>query len=425
MKILIGAYACEPGQGSEPAVGWHWAHEAVKAGHEVCVITRSNNREAIEGALEPGTGPHPKFEYVDLPAPFLWAKARGGHLGLLGYYYLWQVALYFKARRAHRRERFDLTHHVTFVNDTMPSGLALLPLPFIWGPVGGSTHRLPREVDLDLPPYARRHELIRRALQFLLKRVDPFVWLTRRRATLILVFTRDALRGLPADARRRARAVVHIGVTEDQPPPRTVKRSEGSALQVLTGGRLVHWKGLDLLIEGFAKYVGEQGDQGARLLVTGSGSYQGYLEDLARREGVADQVSFLGHLPRREDVFELMEACNLYALPTFRDGPPVALLEAMASGVPVLCLDRGATAELVPEGAGFKLRVTGREQIVDQIADACEWVSANPERADEIGATARRLALETHHWDRIREEIAEAYREAARRAGLPFDSIRS
>src|SRR4051794_22623496 len=181
MKVLIGAYACEPAQGSEPAVGWHWAHEAAAAGHDVWVITRSNNRPAIE-AVAGRNGARPHFAYVDLPRPLLWVKRRGGHLRLLAHPHLLQLAPAPLALRPPRRERFDITHHVTFVNDTLPSGLCILPVPFVWGPVGGSTHTMPRDIDLDLPAYARRHERIRRTLQFLLRRVDPLVALTRRRA---------------------------------------------------------------------------------------------------------------------------------------------------------------------------------------------------------------------------------------------------
>src|SRR3954452_18684843 len=257
MKVVMGAYACEPAQGSEPAVGWHWAHEAVRAGHDVWVVTRRNNKPAIEAALATADEPTPKFEYMDLPRPFLWAKRRFGHLGLLGYYYLWQVRLIAVARRLHRREGFDVAHHVTFVNDTLPSGLCGLPVPFVWGPVGGSTHRLPDTIALDLPTYARRHERIRAILQFLLGRVDPFVALTRRRANLILVYTREGLAALSRGERRRARAIVHIGISEDEPPHRPTKppANDVAGVRILTGGRLVHWKGYDLLIEGFARFL--------------------------------------------------------------------------------------------------------------------------------------------------------------------------
>ena len=48
MKILLSAYACEPNKGSEPGVGWHWALELGYLGHDVWVLTRANNRPAIE-----------------------------------------------------------------------------------------------------------------------------------------------------------------------------------------------------------------------------------------------------------------------------------------------------------------------------------------------------------------------------------------
>ena len=133
----MGAYACDPHQGSEPGVGWHWAIEAVNAGHRVCVVTRANNRPAIETALRADPQPDLEVEYLDLPSPFRFLKRRLGHAGLLAYYYLWQLRLAVRARRLHRRLGFDLAHHVTFVNDQLPSGLAFLPIPFVWGPVGG------------------------------------------------------------------------------------------------------------------------------------------------------------------------------------------------------------------------------------------------------------------------------------------------
>jgi glycosyltransferase involved in cell wall biosynthesis len=415
VKVLIGAYACEPSQGSEPAVGWHWALEAMHAGHEVWVVTRRNNRPAIEAATASRAFPSPHFEYLDLPRPFLWLKRNLGHPGLLAYYYLWQLALAFTARRLHRSAAFDVAHHVTFVNDSLPSGLCSLPIPFVWGPIGGSTHVLPESVELDLPRYARRHELVRRSLQSALRRLDPFVALTRRRAAIILVYTREALEGLFTTERQRARAVVHIGISADHPHRSTGHASVSQArLHILSGGRLVHWKGLDLLIEGFAKFVRTDPTSDARLIFTGTGRYESRLRELADREGIGDYVRFVGRLPRREDVLELMEGCDLFALPTLRDGPPVALLEAMAFGLPVLCLDLGATSELVPDDVGIKIAPLSRSFIVDEIARACRWVMDHPGESEILGQAGRAYALEHHDWARIREEIVRTYDEVLR-----------
>ena len=134
MKVLLSAYACEPGKGSEPGVGWNWVRQIARFA-EVWVITRANNRPVIEQALEREPLPNVHWVYFDLPR---WARFwKKGQHGVHLYYYLWQIGIYFLAKRLHREVGFDLVHHVTFVNYWMPSFLSLLPPPFVWGPVGG------------------------------------------------------------------------------------------------------------------------------------------------------------------------------------------------------------------------------------------------------------------------------------------------
>ena len=102
MKVLVSAYACEPGKGSEPEVGWQWVNQIARF-HETWVITRANNREAIEKALTKSPINNLHFVYVDLPewARF-WKKGRSGvHL----YYYLWQFIAYRKARNISKNKR--------------------------------------------------------------------------------------------------------------------------------------------------------------------------------------------------------------------------------------------------------------------------------------------------------------------------------
>ena len=427
MRILISAYACEPASGSEPGVGWNWAVQAARHGHDVIVITRSNNRPTIEAALERAPIEGLRFCFIDLPRPFLAWKRHLGHNGLISYYYAWQAYLWFVARRLHRRLRFDVVQHVTFVNDWLPSGAAGVPAPFIWGPVGGSTHAIPSVLESHHARRFRRYEWTRRVLQGGLKRLDPFVALTRRRARVILTYTQEALDGIPVAHRDKAIPVVHIGVTEsDAPPPDGVGGAEG-ALTVVSGGRLVHWKGFDLLLEGFAMFVNRSGSE-ASLRFTGEGSFRPTLEALARDHEVSDRVVFLGKLPALADVFRELRGASLYALPTLRDGPPTAILEAMLAGKPILCLDLGATRELVPEEAGFKIAVESREQIVQDIADALEWAASHPDELHRMGMRARAHALEVHDWGRIGDTADALYRSLGnnqRDGGRATSGVRS
>src|SRR5439155_22849646 len=83
MRVLISAYACEPGKGSEPGAGWNLALAAARS-HDVWVRTRRNNRQVIEAALSGGPG-EPRFVYLDLPV--LRRRWVGTHL----YYAIWQL----------------------------------------------------------------------------------------------------------------------------------------------------------------------------------------------------------------------------------------------------------------------------------------------------------------------------------------------
>ncbi|MER3439253.1 MAG: glycosyl transferase family 1, partial [Chloroflexota bacterium] len=181
MKVLMACYACEPGKGSEPGVGWNWALQAAKVA-EVWVLTRANNRPAIEAALACNAVPNLHFVYHDLPGCARFWKR--GQRGVYLYYLLWQLAAVPVLRRLHQEIHFDLGHQVTFVSFRIFSPLALVGFPYIWGPLAGGD-RIPVSFLPALGAKAMIRELVRELSNRLI-RVDPLVRLTARNARLIL-----------------------------------------------------------------------------------------------------------------------------------------------------------------------------------------------------------------------------------------------
>ena len=139
LKLLISAYACRPGKGSEPGVGWHIVQQMARS-HDVWVITRAENRPMIEAAMPMNASRKIQFRYFHVPR---WEN-RWKWEGVASqmHYYMWQLGIYGTMKRLHREVVFDVTHHVTYVRYWNPSMLALLPVPFLWGPVGGADYTI-------------------------------------------------------------------------------------------------------------------------------------------------------------------------------------------------------------------------------------------------------------------------------------------
>lgn len=131
LNLLLSAYACQPNMGSEPGVGWNLA-QALAQHHRVWVLTRCSNRAAIEAELAEHPVANLTVVYCDPPP--LWRRLPAAQVP---HYYGWQIGAYFAAKALLNAVDIDLIHHVTYVRYSTPSFLTLLPVPVIWGPVGG------------------------------------------------------------------------------------------------------------------------------------------------------------------------------------------------------------------------------------------------------------------------------------------------
>ena len=402
MKVLLSAYACEPGSGSEPGVGWNRVQQ-ISRFHEVWVITRANNRGPIEAALAAEPMPHAHFVYCDLPrwARFWKKKSRGIH----AYYYLWQIAAYLKARKLDRQIGFDLAHHVTFVNCWHPSFIALLPVPFVWGPVGGG-ESMPRAFRRRLSLAAKAHETLRDAGRLVALR-DPFLRATARRAAVVLTTTHQTREFVERLGCRHAQILLEAGISAGE---RRWLRDFGversGPFRLLSLGTLIHWKGFDLGLRAFAEF--HRGHPESEYWIAGGGRLRSDLERLARDLGVADKVVFWGELPRAE-ALHLLAGCDVVAHPSLHDSGGWGCLEAMAAGRPVVCLDLGGPGEEVTAEAGIKIAAHTPEQAERDMAEAFGKLAGDRALRARLGRGGQRRVAEDFAWEKKTEQMLEIY----------------
>jgi glycosyltransferase involved in cell wall biosynthesis len=404
MKILLSAYACEPGRGSEPGVGWNMAVEIAKH-HQVWAFTSNTHREAIEAELAVRPIPNLQFVYFD---PFGWVydwsvEGKRAHWDIHLHYYLWQIQAYFVAKALHREIGFDLAHHVTYVKYSSPSFLSFLPVPFVWGPVGGAEsapHPFWKDFSFRGKVYENLRNLARR-----LGECDPFVHLTAQRSAFALVTTEDTAKAVRRLGAKDVKIMIESGLSQEEidllaqlPMP------EASPVRFVSMGRLLHWKGFHLGLQAFA--LANLPD--AEYWILGEGPERERLEILAAELGIAHQVKFWGRLTRSEGLARLGE-CHALVHPSLHDSGGWVCLEAMAAGRPVVCLDLGGPGVQVTPETGIKVPARDPEQAVRGLADAMCCLAGEPELRRSMGKNGRTLVREAYSWQVKAQNLSKLY----------------
>ncbi len=403
LKVLLSAYACEPGQGSEAGVGWNVALH-VSRYHDVWVITRANNRPAIEAALGVTVGDMPRFVYFDLPRWARWWKRR--QQGVQLYYYLWQVGAYFVARRLHRAIKFDVVHHVTFVKYWTPSFAPLLSVPFLWGPVGGG-ESAPRHLWSELGARGERYEWWRELGRALGER-DPLMRFTARHSAIALAATPQTAHRLRILGVKSIYTLSQVALSREE----FVCLSTGHAspdrpYRFVSIGHLLPLKGFHLGLRAFAR----AGLPDWEYVVIGRGPDEKRLRTLAHSLHLDGRVHFLGPL-RREEVFSRLRDCDVLVHPSLHDSGGLVCVEAMAAGKPVVCLDLGGPAHTVGAEAGVIIP-SAHSDVVDRLATAMTLLAKDQELRRRLGETGRRRVLRGFLWEDRARTLAAYYVEIA------------
>ncbi|HIQ22713.1 MAG TPA: glycosyltransferase [Planctomycetes bacterium] len=119
-------------------------------------------------------------------------------------------------------------------------------------------------------------------------------------------------------------------------------------IRLLCVGRLVPVKGLKYLFQALRQLL-DRGPK-AELLLVGHGYHRPKLEGLAWELGITGQVSFLGRVPFGPELFRLYREADIFVLPSLSEGIPKTLLEAMASGLPIVATRVGGVPDVVKDG---------------------------------------------------------------------------
>lgn len=172
---------------------------------------------------------------------------------------------------------------------------------------------------------------------------------------------------------------------------------------VLFVGRLDAVKGATLLLRAFATLRARHPE--ARLTMVGDGAIRGALEAEALALGIGAATTFTGYLSQGAVAAQLAEA-DMLALPSFAEGLPVVLMEALASGIPVVASQIAGIPELVRNGeTGFVVPAGDVETLTARL----DQLMSDPELCRRMGAAGRALVRAEHDITREAEWLAAIF----------------
>jgi glycosyltransferase involved in cell wall biosynthesis len=401
MRVLLSCYACRPNSGSEEGNGWGWATHLAARGLLIHVLTIERDRLAVEAELQRQPIPNLTFTFLE-------PSIKGLKWGHGPHYLAWQFAAVDVAKRLQRSEAFDLVHHITYGSIHVPSQLWRLGIPVVFGPVGGG-----QTSPFSMRSYfgaQQRKELIRTIFTKIL-RFSPLHRHWMRRMAIIFVTNEETSTLVRQLGRSDAVLALDVCLPQDflDERPRAVLKRDGPVRLVWTG-RMMPRKALSLSLDAMTKVKAD-----ATLTIVGDGYPQEVVREMIASRGLEGKVFWSGSRVPWSEIRGIYQQHDAFLFTSLRDSCGGQLLEALGLGLPVITLNHQGARILVPDEAGYKVPVTGKEETISAIAAAVDrFAAATPEERAAMSkagiAVARKLTFDSRaeRAERLYRQIVDA-----------------
>ena len=406
LKVLINAYACSPGMGSEPGMAWNWVKNLAKF-CELYIITEGEFWEKIEAAvptLEQGGNMHFYYNPVsDEIRKMCWNQ---GDWRFYKYYRQWQWKTYLMAKDICEKEMIDVLHQLNMIGFREPGYLWRLSkengVPFVWGPIGG----LKQFPTAYLKGAGLKMQLFMRLKNFLNiwqlkheKRVDEAL----KTAKLLISSIPDSYRAIKKYKGLDSVVIPETGcfLSEDI----LTARFDQEEFHVMWVGKFDFRKQLPLALQTIALAKNPK----LRLDVYGSGSV-GQVEaakKLADELGVSQQVIWHGN-QKNDVVMEAMRKAQLFFFTSVNEDTSTVVLEAVSNRLPVFCFDACGMSAVIDDSVGRKIALSHPSQSAHDFARILNELEGNRALLKHLSANCKQRQMELS-WEVKARKVVEEY----------------
>lgn len=320
-----------------------------------------------------------------------------------------QVRMRGIAKRLIRAHRIDLVFQPVPISPKALSFMFGFKVPVVIGPMCGGLELPPAFASIDggLVTWSIERS---RALANLMHRVIP----GKRDAAALIVGNKRTEKALPNGMRGAVYEVVESGVDLGRWAPKLYPiDGRGKKVRFVFCGRLVDWKGAQYLVKAFAP-LARRG--GVALDLIGDGELYEDIERQVAAEGIADSVVLHGRVPL-ERCIALMTAGDVYVMPSLRECGGLALLEAMALGLPIVATNWMGPAEYLNDSCAILVAPDSERAMVSGFSAAMIKLADAPALRRSLGEAARKRVSDGYYsWqnkvDRIVEILVDVLKQA-------------
>lgn len=402
MRICIVAEHASYRFGGEAVLPLHYFARLRQRGVEAWLVVHSRTQSEIE-TLFPADKCRLRFttdtwlhKFLLRLSGFLPRRVAEMTVGLVS-----QLVTQWEQRQVVReliaREKIDLVHQPIPVSPRSPSLMANLGVPVIIGPMNGG---------MEYPKAFRQTEsLLSRAAIGLGRWLSNFVHTLlpgKKHADILLVANERTRLALPSCARGKVIELVENGVDLNTwSDAQSVSRPSGTNRFIFIG-RLVDWKCVDMAIEALAKVPN------AELEIIGEGPMHAAWQQLAGKLGIGNRVFFSGFQNQKECARRLKSAVAL-VLPSIYECGGAVVLEAMATGTPVIATKWGGPADYLDETSGILIDPTSRSAIIDGFVKAMQRLLDSSEFQYQLGVHGKQRVQQHFDWEKKVDRMLEIY----------------
>lgn len=388
--LLVSAYACEPFKGSEQAVGWNLVLQLAK-NNKVIVVTRSNNKDIIEPNIPNHLKVNLKFFYHDAPSFFL--KLKSKEKGVYFYYIIWQLSLIPLLRKITKQYKFDYSLHLTFGSIWLPTFLPFFKPRFIWGPLGGG-EAIPDSFISTLSLRGKLLQYFRKILSLTIY-INPLLMYALHRASTLLYRTENTKNILPLYIQKKCKLLTDGAIEPEIFSNKVINPTNHTVLKLITTSRLIHTKNVTTIIKAIS-FIPT--DVKIQLKIIGAGPEKENLQKLIHELNLTDRIQMIGKVSRNE-ILHFLSKSDIYLFASLKEACNLSLLEAMAVGLPVICLNWSGMAISTDDSCAVRLPVTDPEQMPKDMAEAIMKLAKDPDLRKQMGENGRKRIQTVFNWE--------------------------